>query len=328
MRIGSLFSGIGGLELGLEMAGVGQTIWQVEQSRWCRSILARHWAAAERHNDVCAVGSATLAPVDVICGGFPCQDISAANPFGRGIDGTRSGLWFEFERIIGEMRPCGVVIENSPRLVRKGLDRVVAGLDRLGFQVAATRIQAADVGAPHKRERIVIVAVAHAHRAREPQPQGSLEDVGRRPCDFGSVGHTAGVRRPQPGGVVDQGGGPMPFRSDQDVGHPDRQGLAVREGERGHARTQQPPPVGAGGIVAQSGMVRGAYGIPHWLGQRWPAGRGEAQHLWEPVRAVAPDPDRSKRWERGRRVSGLGNAVVPWVGFVAGRMLLQMLEES
>ena len=101
VKIGSLFSGIGGLELGLEWAGVGHTVWQVERDPFCRSILARHWPSAARFDDVRTVGAHNLEPVDVICGGFPCQDISYAGK-GLGLAGERSGLWYEFARIIGE----------------------------------------------------------------------------------------------------------------------------------------------------------------------------------------------------------------------------------
>ena len=93
MRIGGLFSGIGGLELGLERAGVGHTVWQVEQDAWCRSVLAQHWPEAERFDDVCNVGAHNLSPVEVICGGFPCQDISKVGR-GAGLDGARSGLFW------------------------------------------------------------------------------------------------------------------------------------------------------------------------------------------------------------------------------------------
>ena len=90
MTIGSLFSGIGGLELGLEWAGLGPVRWQVEQDMWCRAVLAKHWPDAGRFDDVCTVG-AELEPVDIICGGFPCQDLSNAGAR-AGLAGARSGL--------------------------------------------------------------------------------------------------------------------------------------------------------------------------------------------------------------------------------------------
>jgi DNA (cytosine-5)-methyltransferase 1 len=175
LTLGSLFSGIGGLELGLERAGIGPTLWQVEQEPYALAVLEKHWPSARRYTDVRAVGAGVLEPVDVICGGFPCQDISGANPNGRGLDGERSGLWFEFRRIVEEMRPRAVVVENVSRLVRRGLDVVVSGLDELGYAVDGVRMQAADVGAPHRRERLFLVAVrrdvAAADRTRREQPR-------------------------------------------------------------------------------------------------------------------------------------------------------------
>ena len=95
MRIGSLFSGIGGLELGLEWSGLGPTVWQVESDAFCRDVLKKHWPYTTRYTDVRDVGGTNLELVDIICGGFPCQDISAAGK-GAGITGERSGLWKEY----------------------------------------------------------------------------------------------------------------------------------------------------------------------------------------------------------------------------------------
>lgn len=157
MRIGSLFSGIGGLELGLERAGVGHTVWQVEQSESCRKVLARHWPEAQRFDDVKTVGSHNLAQVDVICGGFPCQDISIAGN-SAGIEGDQSGLWSEYARIVCELRPRFVFVENVAALTFRGLDRVLGDLARLGYDAEWTVLSAADVGAPHRRRRIWILA--------------------------------------------------------------------------------------------------------------------------------------------------------------------------
>lgn len=163
MSIGSLFAGIGGLELGLERAGLGPVVWQVELDPWCREVLAKHWPDVQRHEDVRTVGAANLSPADVICGGFPCQDVSQAGK-GKGLAGERSALWFEMLRIVRELGPRVVVIENVSALQRRGLDVVARGLRDAGYAVEAARIRAEDVGAPHRRERLFVVAYSKRNR--------------------------------------------------------------------------------------------------------------------------------------------------------------------
>ena len=159
MRIGSLFSGVGGLELGLEAAGVGHTVWQVEADEYRRAVLARHWPSAERYPDVRYGDSANLAPVDLICGGFPCQDVSSAGKR-AGLGGARSGLWYEYLRIVSELRPEWVVVENVASGAAAWVDAVLAGLGEQGYACLPIPIAAADVGAPHERARIFVVATA------------------------------------------------------------------------------------------------------------------------------------------------------------------------
>lgn len=166
MSVGSLFSGIGGLELGLEMAGLGETVWQVERDEYCRAVLARHWPNAQRFDDVRTVGAATLAPVELICGGFPCQDVSSAGKR-AGLAGARSGLWFEYLRIVRELRPSWVVVENVASGAAAWVDTVLAGLGQLGYACLPIPLAAADAGAPHERRRIFVVA-AHADPVRQP----------------------------------------------------------------------------------------------------------------------------------------------------------------
>jgi DNA (cytosine-5)-methyltransferase 1 len=164
MRIGSLFSGIGGLELGLEWAGVGHTIWQVEQDPFCRDVLAQHWPDATRFNDVREVGAHNLEPVDVICGGFPCQDVSTLGKRAGMGEGTRSGLWVEFARIIGELSPSLVIVENTRGLESLGLHLVLADLRALGYRGERSFVPACAVGAPHTRSRLFILAYASRQR--------------------------------------------------------------------------------------------------------------------------------------------------------------------
>ena len=125
LKLGSLFSGIGGFELGLERAIPNlETVWQVEQDKFCQKILHKHWPNALIYDDVCTVGKHNLEPVDIICGGFPCQDISTAGKQG-GIHAERSGLWWEMHRIIGDLRPRVAVLENVPNLITLGMPEVL-----------------------------------------------------------------------------------------------------------------------------------------------------------------------------------------------------------
>jgi DNA (cytosine-5)-methyltransferase 1 len=167
VRIGSLFSGIGGLDLGLERAGVGRTVWQVEADPFCRGVLARHWPDAVRYDDVREVRGGAVGPVDVLCGGFPCQDVSNAGKR-AGLDGERSGLWYEFDRLVGELAPRFVVIENVAALLGRGGPDVLRSLAARGYDAWWDCVPAAAIGAPHRRDRLFIVAwrVGDAKRDR------------------------------------------------------------------------------------------------------------------------------------------------------------------
>jgi DNA (cytosine-5)-methyltransferase 1 len=175
--IGSLFSGIDGLALGLEWAGLGPTVWQVESNPNARKVLAQHWPEARRYDDVRTVGAANLAAVGLICGGFPCQDVSSAGAR-VGLQGARSGLWFEFERIVGELCPAWVVVENVASGAALWVDTVCGGLERLGYACLPIPLAARDVGAPHRRERVFVVA--HAHDEGEPTRAEHGQMVGAR----------------------------------------------------------------------------------------------------------------------------------------------------
>lgn len=139
--------------------------------------------------------------VDVISGGFPCQDISAAGR-GAGIDGARSGLWSEFARIIGEVRPRHVFVENSPMLPSRGLGRVLGDLASMGFDARWGVLGAHHVGAPHERHRIWIVATDSNGLDVRNQPGGGGREKGT-----GSAGHrddlqAAWVEQPDLAGVA------------------------------------------------------------------------------------------------------------------------------
>lgn len=168
---GSLFAGIGGFELGaqyaFDAAGIDhRVLWQVEQDKFCQSILQKHWPHARIFDDVREVGAHNLDPVDVLMGGFPCQDISVAGNM-RGLDGKRSGLWWEMWRIIGELRPRIIVLENVANVVRLGGREVLGSLAKIGYDAEWCVISAKSQGAPHKRARWFCVAYSNCESPRE-----------------------------------------------------------------------------------------------------------------------------------------------------------------
>jgi DNA-cytosine methyltransferase len=156
MKHGSLFSGIGGIDLGFEMAGI-ETSWTCEIDDWANGLLQKRFPNATHYRDVQEIGKDNLESVDIISGGFPCQDISTAGK-GAGLDGKRSGLWFEMWRIICELQPRWVLIENVANLANKGGARVLHDLAEAGYDAEWQVISAKDVGARHLRKRLWIVA--------------------------------------------------------------------------------------------------------------------------------------------------------------------------
>lgn len=201
--IGSLFSGIGGLELGLERATGMNVAWQVEIDPWCRKVLAKHWPTAKQFEDVKTVGDSNLDPVELICGGFPCQDVSGAGKR-VGLSGERSGLWFEFKRIIREMRPRFVVVENVASGAKRWVPTVRSGLEELGYRTRAYSISAFDVGAPHRRKRVFIIANTNSVLVREPKQRAQVRR-NAKPSNNGEtrpIADTNGVRELQQSGSV------------------------------------------------------------------------------------------------------------------------------
>lgn len=157
MNVGSLFSGIGGIEHGLERAGGFNTIWFVENNKYCQAVLRKHWPSATIYDDITQVNWAEVPKVDVLTGGFPCQDISNAGKR-KGITGERSGLWKEFAKAISVLRPRVVFIENVSALINRGLNVVLRDLATLGYNAEWSCLPARSVGAPHKRDRVFIIA--------------------------------------------------------------------------------------------------------------------------------------------------------------------------
>ena len=285
LRCGSLFSGVGLFELGLVWSGlVSEMAWQVEIDPWCRSVLAARYPGADRSvSDVSLAGSSNLASVDLICGGFPCQDVSGAG-LGAGLGGARSGLWYQFRRIVEELRPPLVIVENVASGKGRWLCAVRSGLHALGYRTRAVQVSAADVGLPHRRERIFVVA--YAERQGEPQPQRAVPDERRWAEHGGYVAYADGERCLRRTSLFAAEGSER-----------------IPELERDHTGRPALPLLG-----------RGPHGLPDRV-DRAPAGRGAEQHEWEPARTALRVPQRQAR------LKALGNGIVPQCAEAVGRFV-------
>jgi DNA (cytosine-5)-methyltransferase 1 len=163
MNVLDLFSGIGGLALGLKRAGF-KTAAFCEREPYCRRVLERHWPGVPIYDDVQTLTVDRLRAdgiaVNAIAGGFPCQDISYAG-FGAGLEGARSGLFYEYARLISELGPDIAIVENVSALLDRGMGEVLGTLSDLGYDALWDTVTACAVGLPHMRRRVFIVAYAH-----------------------------------------------------------------------------------------------------------------------------------------------------------------------
>lgn len=167
LRVLDLFSGIGGFSLGLERTGGFETVAFCEIEDFPRRILAKHWPGVPCYHDIRDLTADRLAAdgiaIEAICGGFPCQDISVAGTK-QGIRGNRSSLWFEYARLVGELRPSVIFVENSADLTDRGMDAVLGSLSEIGYDAEWFCIPAAAAGAPHLRDRAWILAYPACER--------------------------------------------------------------------------------------------------------------------------------------------------------------------
>jgi DNA (cytosine-5)-methyltransferase 1 len=161
LRVLDLFSGIGGFSLGLERSGM-TTVAFCEIEEYPRRVLARHWPEVPIYHDIRELTADRLREdrisVDLVCGGFPCQDISTAADAPAGLAGARSGLWREYARLVGELLPKFVIVENVSALCGNGLGDVLGDLASIGYDAEWHCIPASAIGAPHPRDRVWIVA--------------------------------------------------------------------------------------------------------------------------------------------------------------------------
>ena len=169
-----LFAGIGGAALGFQNAGIKPVAF-CEIDAACQAVLHRHWPEASLHGDVRTFTKENVHErINIVTGGFPCQDISSANRNATGLTGSRSSLWYEQLRIVDELRPDYVVAENSPVLRTRGLDALLGSLDAIGYDAEWHCLPACYLGAWHKRDRIWVLAYPRSQLGRKGLAEGPL----------------------------------------------------------------------------------------------------------------------------------------------------------
>ena len=345
MKLLSLYSGVGGMDYGAHMAGI-ETVAFCEADPWNRSILNRHWPGVpsfESDEQITADSLRALGidRIDIVAGGPPCQPFSVA--------GKREGTtdprhrWPEMARIVGELRPTFVVVENVAGFNDVAEQLVRADLESLGYRTVRFDIPAAAVGAPHQRDRIFVVA----YTGNEPGGAKPEQQHGEWPGELGRCGALAMADADELGRECIRGGGVLdrvgaPFRHDADgcggetsMADGDGTGRGERCGSVAMGEEQRPAERGGEAALEHAGESRWAWcperrllhlipaegrrawspeprlgGDLGWVADRldavlWPAARGAAQHEWEPARVT------TERHERRKRLKALGNICSP-----------------
>ena len=291
LRVLDLFSGIGGFSLGLERTGGFETVAFCEIEPFPRKVLAKHWPEVPQYEDVTKLTGDILRrdgiAVDVITGGFPCQDISVAGKQAGIGEGTRSGLWSEIVRLIGELSPRYVIVENVANLLsgpseRRGgwFGRILGDLAECGYDAEWENIPASALGAPHRRERVWIVA--YPTQDGDKKQRRSLNGKGATPSK---------------GAVIFDELGSMGIGRSANVSDTNRQ----------YAQRQQPGSTDTQKWTGPDARSSGSFSTG--LGGFW---------------KIEPSVCRVAHGVPARvdRLAGLGNAVVPQIPELIGRAIL------
>ena len=348
MLIGSMYSGLGGLDLACEWALSARTAWQLDLVG--AAVRRRHWPdALQIEADVATVDPLELPPVDVLCGGFACQDLSAAGTGAGLIDGSRTGPTYRHLcRFAAALRPGIVVMENVPALLSRWREHMEADWQRLGYGLTWVRARALDVGAPHRRARVFVVAeqgavgrgVLDAPTSGQWSPVES-EWTGAREGSSGLAGQVRTWPTPMSASTAPNGHSgsnralpnavrpwPTPAVRDYRVGSGTNRDGTV-------PLSESAAPTGGFGRRLSPAWVECLMGLPcGWTettgsrleadpSPRWPRGRYPAEwdrsHVWpgydwEPARTL---PDGPPARGRPARIRAMGNAVVPQQGALA-----------
>lgn len=320
MNVGSLFSGIGGIELGFKRAGI-KTKWFIEKDEYCQKILRKNFPKVPIYEDIEKINFSELEKVEILTGGFPCQDISYAGK-GEGIEGKRSGLWQYYYQAIGILRPEYIFIENVPALLKRGLNVVLADLATCGYNAEWDCIPAVAVGAPHRRDRIFIFAYTNSDRCKrenisKKQKRADMFVPPRSSKTFSNTKSTGKMPEKQ------QGQGNVVIKNGRNVSDPVGNGcreMSKRQSNTGCTKGTKKIVQGKVSDSDCEGLENGVFGSgAQRTLTRYNSIEGRKQ--WE----VEPELGRVAHGVSNRvdRLRCLGNAVVPQIAELIARRLLE-----
>ena len=347
LSVGSLFTGCMGLDLGLESTGEFRVAWTCENDTACRRIIAERRPELPLYADVRDLLAIDPEPVDVLAGGFPCQDLSQAGRR-QGLEGDRSGLWHAMGDAVRVFRPRLVLVENVAGLAHRGQGRVLYDLAESGYVGRWLRLRSSDVGAPHLRERLFIFAVSDADDAGRREHGGPVAAS----TEYAAAEHGRRAAPDAGGERLDRPGGADPEGATAALGLGNGRARAARPrtptpdadgGRRESGRVEEP--VGLVGAYRREFDGRGPVrefddGAAVEWGEYEPAVRRWERELGRRAPRPADDMGRLEpefvewmlgfphEWTVGERRSSrlrmLGNSVQVQVGAVAGRLLLDL----
>jgi DNA (cytosine-5)-methyltransferase 1 len=318
LRVIDTFAGIGGFSLAAHWLGGFTTVQFVEREPFCQRILSKHWPTVPIHDDICTFNP-ERGSADVICGGFPCQDISQAGK-GAGLAGSRSGLFYELLRVVRLVEPRYVVMENVAAITHRGMDAVLGALAETGYDAEWACIPAAAVGACHQRDRWWCVAHSQGRR-RGPGPGQGASQAGHEGQGAGDGGERSaadtrslrGQRRGAAGDLAGEAGAREADRQERQRDGDATDDCGADAGNTyGQRCGQQHPPA----LAARAGQPAWP-DTPQRLNPDW------RSYVSQPV-LCRGDDGLSGRVDR---LKALGNAVVPQVAMVPLARVLELEQQ-
>jgi len=304
LTVGSLFSGIGGLDLGLERAGM-EVIWQSEIDPYACKVLAKHWKDVPNYGNIKEINWGDIVRPDIICGGYPCQPFSTAGKR-NGTDDPRH-LWPWVREAISELRPKYAILENVRGHVSLGLNVVLGEMASIGYDAEWQIVSAASVGAPHRRDRVIIVAYPNSKRQQECQSES--EQTPGLSCGCEQCANTIGqLAYPNNSRCVHRQS--HIFTADRWLNALSNIGTSSTNVANNDSKWN--------GLVGSQGVTREARQFGGHNSRREEA--NVSREWWQ----VEPDVGRVAHGVPSRvdRLKGLGNAVVPQVAELVGRMVV------